>query len=97
MTVYAVAQFRITDQTRYQRYLANFMDILKKYDGCLIASDPGPIVVEGAWEHEKIVILAFADSDKLGTWANSPEYQEISKDRIAGTQGCVLVVKGTGA
>ena len=94
MAVYAIAQFKVTKPELYQRYLDQFMDVLIQYKGKLVAADSGPIVVEGAWDYDKIVVIQFDDADHLGNWANSPEYQEISKDRLAGTAGCVLVVHG---
>jgi len=30
--------------------------------------------------------MAFPDRDTFTTWATSPEYQEISKDRVAATE-----------
>ena len=38
MTVYAIAQLRIHDRARYQRYVAAFMPILARYGGRLLAA-----------------------------------------------------------
>ena len=38
--------------------------------------------------------MEFQDRDTFTAWANSPEYQEISKDRLTATEGVVLLVRG---
>jgi uncharacterized protein (DUF1330 family) len=70
------------------------MPILIKYRGRLLAADESPQVAEGTWAYGKVVLLSFDDGDSYLRWAQSPEYQEISKDRLAATDGVVLVVNG---
>ncbi len=94
MTVYAIAQLAIHDRVRYDRYVAAFMPVLIKYGGRLLAADERPVVVEGEWGGDKVIVMAFPDRDTFTTWATSPEYQEISKDRVAATEGVVLLVRG---
>jgi uncharacterized protein (DUF1330 family) len=94
MTVYALAQISIHDRARYDRYVARFMDVFQRFEGRLLAADESPVVVEGAWAHKKVILMAFPDRTAFEQWANSPEYQEIAKDRIASTTGTVLLVAG---
>lgn len=94
MAVYAIAQLSIHDRERYQRYVAGFMPILIKYGGRLLATDESPEVLEGQWDRHKIIVLAFPDRDSWQRWAMSEEYQEIAKDRIASTEGPILLVHG---
>lgn len=94
MTVYALAQISIHDRERYDRYAARFMKVLAGFHGRLLAADESPEVAEGVWGYEKVVLIAFATRGDLDRWAESPEYAEIAKDRIAATTGCVLVVSG---
>ena len=94
MTVYALAQISIHDRARYDRYAARFMDVFQRFEGRLLAADESPVVVEGVWAHKKVILMAFPDRSAFERWANSPEYQEISKDRIASTTGTVLLVAG---
>jgi uncharacterized protein (DUF1330 family) len=46
------------------------------------------------WDRHKIVVLAFPDRDSWQRWAMSEEYQEIAKNRIASTDGPILLVHG---
>lgn len=94
MTVYVLAQISIHDRARYDRYAARFMPVLQQYQGRLLAADEAPAMVEGSWPHDKVILLAFEDHAAYERWATSPEYREISEDRVAATEGVVLTVRG---
>jgi uncharacterized protein (DUF1330 family) len=96
MSVYAIAQLKITDRAAYDRYQAKFMGVMKRYEGRVLAADEKPLVIEGEWERDKVVLLSFPDEAAFREWAESPDYLEISKDRKAGSEAVVLLVKGTG-
>ena len=94
MTVYAVAQLSIHDRHRYDRYASRFIGLLAGTGGRLLAADTAPKVLSGEWPHDKLVLLQFPDRTRFERWAQSPEYVEISKDRIAATTGSVVLVAG---
>jgi uncharacterized protein (DUF1330 family) len=94
MTVYAIAQLTITDRAAYNRYQSRFMSVMNRYKGRVLAADEHPQVVEGQWDREKLVLLSFPDEAAFREWADSPDYQEIAKDRKAGSTAVVLLVKG---
>ncbi|RAV14506.1 DUF1330 domain-containing protein [Mycolicibacterium sp. GF69] len=94
MTVYAIAQLRFTDRTAYDRYQARFLDVFARYSGTLLAADESPQILEGRSDREKVVLMSFPDEASFRAWADSPEYQEISKDRRAGADSLVLLIEG---
>ncbi|MBO0865747.1 MAG: DUF1330 domain-containing protein [Mycobacterium sp.] len=94
MTVYAIAQLRFTDRAAYDRYQARFMEVFNRHPGTLLAADESPQVVEGHWDREKVVLMSFPDEAAFRKWAESAEYEEISKDRRAGADTVVLLAKG---
>ena len=93
MAVYVVAQITITDRAAYDRYQSRFMDVFKRFEGKLLAADESPSVVEGRWDRQKIILMSFPNEPAFRTWMQSPVYQEISKDRLAGSNGVVLLVQ----
>ena len=97
MTVYALAQLTIHDRMLYGRYQSRFMDVLKRHNGRLLAADESPRVVEGTWERDKVVLLSFADEAAYFAFAGSADYREIARDRTAGAEAVVLLVKGIDA
>ena len=94
--VYAIGQLTITDRAVYDRYLQRFMGVMKKFKGRVLVADEHPQVVEGSWDRHKVVVLEFPDEPAFREWAESPEYQEIAKDRLAGSNAVILLVKGVG-
>lgn len=94
MTVYAIAELKFTDRGAYNRYQAAFMKVFQRYSGTLLAADEAPRVVEGKWDREKVVLMAFPDEAAFREWAESPDYQRISEDRRAGADTVVLLVQG---
>lgn len=94
--VYVVAQLTVHDRERYNRYAAGFLAVLQQYGGRLLANDEAPEVVEGTWDRDKVVLLSFADRAAFEAWASSDAYKAIAGDRIAASDGPVLLVKGFG-
>jgi uncharacterized protein (DUF1330 family) len=94
VTVYAIAQLRFTDRAAYDRYQMRFMDVFGQYRGTLLAADERPQVVEGRWDRDKVVLMSFPDEAEFRCWSESREYQDISKDREAGADSVVLLVRG---
>jgi uncharacterized protein (DUF1330 family) len=94
VTVYAIAQLRITDRAAYDRYQARFMDVFRSHRGRLLVADECPHVVEGRWDRDKVVLMSFPDEVAFRLWSQSPDYQEISTDRREGADSVVLLVKG---
>jgi uncharacterized protein (DUF1330 family) len=94
MCVYVIAQLSIHDQARYGRYVERFMDVFKKYQGSLLAADSNPVVFEGPWDGNRMVVLSFPDERAFRDWAESAEYQEIAKDRKAAARTVIVLVHG---
>jgi uncharacterized protein (DUF1330 family) len=72
------------------------MGVMKRFQGRVLAADESPKVVEGTWDRQKVVLLSFPDEAAFREWAESPEYLEIAKDRKAGADAVILLVKGIG-
>jgi uncharacterized protein (DUF1330 family) len=94
MPVYTIAQLKFTDIDAYRRYQKAFPAVFAKFNAKVLAADESPRVLEGDWQRDKVVILAFPDEAEAKRFANSTEYQEIAKDRKPGADGIVLMVKG---
>jgi uncharacterized protein (DUF1330 family) len=94
VTVYALALLSITDRAVYDHYQSRFMKVFSRYKGRVLAADEKPLVVEGSWDREKVVLISFPDEAAFRECAESPEYVEIAKDRKAGSHGVVLLVRG---
>jgi len=94
MTVYAFVQPSMKNRAAYDRYQARFMAVFRCFQGRLLAADEDPAVLEGEWPMDKVVLMSFPDESAFREWSESPEYQEISRDRKAGADAAVLLVQG---
>lgn len=94
MAVYLLAQLKFTNREAYNRYQARFMDVFRKFEGRLLAADEHPSVLEGEWDREKVVLMSFPDAQAAQRFSESAEYEEISRDRKAGADAVVLMVRG---
>ena len=94
MTVYVVVQLKMINRAAYDRYQARFFDVFRKFSGRLLSADETPVVLEGKWDRDTLILMSFPDEAAFRAWADSPEYQEISKDRKIGADGIVLLAKG---
>jgi uncharacterized protein (DUF1330 family) len=94
MPVYTIAQLKFTDIDAYRRYQKAFPAVFAKFNAKVLVADEAPRVLEGDWPRDKVVILAFPDVAEARRFAGSREYQEIAKDRKAGADAIVLMVKG---
>jgi uncharacterized protein (DUF1330 family) len=94
MSVYAIAQLWIHDPVTYGRYVNQFMEIFKNYKGRVLVADENPVIVEGPWDGNKVVVVSFPDEASFREWAESPDYLEIAEDRKAGAKSVIVLVKG---
>lgn len=93
MPVYIIAQLKFTRRELYDRYQSRFADVFRKFKGKVLVADEHPVVTEGDWERDKVVILEFPDDVAAQEFQTSPEYQEIAVDRKAGADAIVLTVR----
>ena len=67
---------------------------IQNYNGRVLVADERPVVLEGAWDGNKVVVVSFPDEASFRDWAESQEYLEIAMDRKAGARSVILLVKG---
>ena len=93
MSVYIVVQLKFTQRELYDRYQSRFAGVFRKFKGKLLVADEQPVVLEGDWKRDKVVIMEFPDDAAAQEFQTSPEYQEIAVDRKAGADAIVLTVR----
>jgi uncharacterized protein (DUF1330 family) len=94
MTVYVIANVKFTKEELYRRYQARFFDVFRQFKGRLLVADEAPKVLDGAFPHDKVVVMQFPDQAEAERFLYSPAYEEISKDRIAGANVVSVLVRG---
>jgi len=94
MSVYFVAQIKIHDEAEYTKYLSEVDEVFDRFQGKYLAADTNPTVLEGKWNHERMVLIEFPDQAAFEEWYTSPEYQRILKHRLSGAKCDTVLVRG---
>lgn len=93
MSVYIIARFKIHDREAYDKYDEAFFGVFHKFDGKLLSVDEEPVVLSGAFDFTRSVLIEFPNKAAAMAWASSPEYLAIAKFREAGSTGEVIMVR----
>jgi uncharacterized protein (DUF1330 family) len=92
MTVFVVGQITIHDRAAYEKYDAGFMDIFDQFEGSLLSVDEAPIIVEGACDATRSVLIQFPDEPAFRKWFESPAYKALCEHRWAGATSNIYLV-----
>ena len=92
MSVYAIAQLWIHNPAAYRRYALRFMEVFEKFRGRVLVADENPLIFEGVWDVDKVVVVSFPDEASFRDWVESPEYLEIAEDRKAAASSIIMLV-----
>lgn len=90
---YMIANYTITDQAGFQKYMNAAGTLAPKYGGKIIVFNLNAIAVEGKPES----VMAIAEFPSLADaqrFYNSPEYTAARKFRIESTKGSVVITEG---
>ena len=91
---YVLTEVPIHDRIAYQEYEAEFMPIVERYGGELIAVTDAPPVLEGLWSEMRVVLIRFETRQDALDWYDSQEYQQLAVIRRATSTGTDLLING---
>ena len=91
---YVLTEVTIHDRIAYQEYEAEFMPIVERYGGELIAVTDAPTVLEGLWAEMRVVLIRFETRQDALDWYDSQEYQQLAVIRRATSTGTDLLING---
>lgn len=81
MTAYVIVDIEVTDPIQYETVKKLTPPIVAKYGGHYLSRGGVTEVVEGDWHPQRLVIIAFENSEKAKNWLNSPEFAPIRELR----------------
>ncbi len=93
MAAYFIAQINFRDKAGYQKYLEGFDSIFAKFTGEVLLVEDHPVVLEGKYKHDRLVMIKFPDKEELRRWYDSPEYQELAKIRRKVSAADIIMVE----
>jgi uncharacterized protein (DUF1330 family) len=94
MAGYFVANYTITNQAEYQRYLAAVGPSLQAHGADAIVVDRNSEPLEGS-AGQVTVVLKFTTKAAADAWYQSPEYQAIKHLRTDNSEGIAVIAEGS--
>lgn len=96
MPTYFIAASTVVDADQLAAYEAAAGATLAGRDIKLLAFSREAKAIEGSSPGERLVLLEFPDEAAFREWYDSPEYQAVLPQRLAGTSGFAVLVDGVG-
>lgn len=94
MAAYMIARVKVTDPTRYQKYVESTLPTIAKFGGRFVARGGQTVSLEGPEETRRMVILEFPSLERVQEWYASEDYQTVKKLRVGASEGEFLAVDG---
>ena len=94
MPAYLFANVEVTDAAGYEEYRQKVTATIEAYGGRYLVRGGATEVLEGDWTPRRLVILEFADMDRLKAWYQSAEYRPLIELRQKTTNSRLVAVHG---
>lgn len=92
MSAYVVVDVTTTDQDKAAAYRALSKPSIERHGGHFVARGGQTVVLEGAWDPERLVVIWFDSIAAAQQWYDSEDYAEARATRAgAGTYNMVVV------
>ena len=94
MSAYIVSRVTIHDLPAMQRYMAEAPATVAAFGGRYLVRGYDVRAVEGAWEHERMVIVEFPDKEAAQAWYDSDVYRPLRELRQRSASTVILLAAG---
>lgn len=94
MPAYLIAEIEVTDPEAYRAYTSRTPGVIARHGGRFVVRGGPAVLLEGAPEPARIVVIEFADRATAERFYRSAEYQEILPLRQRAARGRVVIVEG---
>jgi uncharacterized protein (DUF1330 family) len=94
MTAYMISLIDVRDPEQYKEYQKRAGPALAKYGGRFIVRGGKYEVVEGKFDHQRVVVVEFPDVETAKRFYASPEYQEARSYRLPVSEFQAIIVEG---
>ena len=98
MTIYVIADVKVTNDGWVPDYAANVLDIIHKHGGRYLSRSANFTTIEGkGLDTTFIALLQFPSMDAVQAFADDPEYAPYRKARMDGSISRLHVIDDTDA
>jgi len=98
MSVYVIAEIKVTDDSWIPDYAANVHDIVHKHGGKYLSRSANIRTVEGTGPDTTLIaLLQFPSMEAVKGFAGDPAYAPYAKARQAGSVSCFRLIDDSDA
>lgn len=94
MNAYLILDFSINDYESFKEYIQEIPAYIAKHSGRYIVRGEEPIVMEGDWKPERVVVIEFPSRDNASSFLSDPEAQSLFALRHKTTTSKLILVDG---
>ncbi|EAZ82877.1 DUF1330 domain-containing protein [Algoriphagus machipongonensis] len=92
MPAYVLVEVDIHDQDIYEEYKKHTPESIAEYGGKFIIRGNPIQVLEGEWNHDRLVMLEFKDRETAEKWYYSEKYTKAREIRSKGSKANFFIV-----
>ena len=96
MKAFVIATETAKDEAMFAEYRKAVPATIEAFGGKFIVRGGDLKLLEGEWQHPRLVIIEFPSREAAEGWYRSPEYQKIIGLRLNSTVGNLVIVEGQG-
>jgi uncharacterized protein (DUF1330 family) len=93
MPAYVIVEADISDPVKYNDYKELTPATVSAYGGEFVLRGNPVTVLEGEWNHERLVMLKFPTKEKAESWYNSEGYQYAKSVREGAAKANFLLIE----
>jgi uncharacterized protein (DUF1330 family) len=93
-TAYYIGEHEIRDEAAFADYLQQVIPMIERHGGRYLTKPGSHEVLEGHWQPNRVVIIAFPDMTSLRAWYHAPDYQPLIAKRRAAARDVMIAIEG---
>ncbi|PZX54891.1 DUF1330 domain-containing protein [Algoriphagus chordae] len=93
MPAFVIVEIDITDPEKYNAYKALTPATVSAFGGKFVLRGNPVTVLEGEWNHERLVMLRFPTKEKAEAWYHSDAYQHAKSVRSGAAKAKFLLIE----
>jgi len=94
VSAYVVSRVNIRNAEAMQRYMQEAPATVAAFGGRYLVRGNDVRALEGAWEHERMVVVEFPDKNAALAWYESDVYRPLRKLRQQNAETVILLAEG---
>lgn len=94
MAAYVLVDMEVRDPDRYAEYRAAAAPSVARYGGRYLVRGPEPVLLEGQWLVNRLILLEFPTLKQARDWYGSADYSAAKQKREGAASARMMLLEG---